>query len=125
MFGCTCNCSFIRLFLKFWFTKKSCDWTGTQIDIENHIKIDHAILGDMFKHKDEQMLPFDANINSGTLNLINAFCRRFVLYYHTNRDKAMVYFCIFLLGKRAEASRYTIGFSIYSTMNPNEKVNSK
>lgn len=103
----------------------SCDWSGTQKDIDDHFKTNHSDLGDMFKHNAHGYVPFNGHQNIGTLNLIDAFSRRFVFYYHTDCTESMVYFCVFLIGSPDEAMRYSIHFELHGGPNNPEKVNQR
>lgn len=101
----------------------SCDWSGIKCDLDDHFKNDHSNLGEMFNHKAQGCVPFDGTQKTGTLNLINAFGRRFVYYYHTDCTTSMVYMCVFLLGHSTEAKRYSVHFELHGGPNNREKVN--
>lgn len=76
----------------------------------------------MFQHHAQGCVPFDGNQKTGTMNLIDAFGRRFVFYYHTDCTLRMVYFCVFLLGHPDEAKRYLVNFVLHGGPNNREKV---
>lgn len=77
----------------------------------------------MFKQNGQGYVPFDGTQQTATVNLCDAFGRRFVFYYHTDCTAGMVYFCVFLLGQPTEAKRYSVSFELHGGPNNREKVN--
>lgn len=58
----------------------------------------------------------------GTLNLVNAFSRHFVFFYYTDVGTGLVYFMVFLLGRRSTASRYYAEFQLNYASTLHERV---
>lgn len=89
------------------------------MDLENHIRVDHPNLGDFFTYFQDSSVMFNDENTYSSLNLINAFSRRFVFYYQSNSQTKTVIFMIYLLGRKEDAQHYFTEFKIKS---PNAKI---
>lgn len=92
------------------------------MDLENHIRADHPNLGDFFTYFQDSSVMFNDQNGYSSLNLISAFNRRFVFYYHSNLQTKMVIFIIYLLGRKEDAQHYFTEFKIKSPAAKIEKV---
>lgn len=93
------------------------------MDFEQHLKIDHEELGEPFMYFQESTIRFNDEQTVSSINLINAFSRKFVLFYRSDVAKRMTYFIIFLLGRKSDAENYLINFEILSKDSKYRKVN--
>ncbi|XP_065085223.1 uncharacterized protein LOC135707339 isoform X2 [Ochlerotatus camptorhynchus] len=92
----------------------SCNWSGLQRDIEEHLRNDHAILGKPFSYYQESEIPFSAANSRGSIKLVDAFSKQFLFYFSSNVATKMVYFMIIYFGRREEAKQYYYEFQIRS-----------
>lgn len=56
------------------------------------------------------------------MNLIEAFNKKFVFYYYADYGKKIVYFLIYLIGRKDDANKYIIDFEIVIPNNDFRKV---
>lgn len=96
------------------FLNFSCNWTGLQRDIEEHLRNDHAVLGNPFSYYQESEIPFSATNSRGSIKLVDAFSKQFLFYFSSNVATKMVYFMIIYFGRREEAKQYYYEFEIRS-----------
>lgn len=57
-------------------------------------------------------MSFVSNESSETINLIDAFSKRFLFFYNSKADSPNVIFMIALLGRRSDAQKYLIDFEL-------------
>lgn len=96
-----------------------CHWTGLQHEIENHLRMDHVVLGNAFSYYQESEIPFSTTKSRGSIKLVDAFSKQFLFYFFSNASTQMVYFMIIYFGRREEARQYYYEFDIRS-LNENE-----
>lgn len=104
--------------LKVWI----CTWSGLQDDLPSHFLSSHAALGNALPYLAHSFIPFKSDVTYSTLNLVDACGRKFVFYYNSNSNTQMVYFIIFLIGSKDEASQYVYEFEIKSPAEKYRKV---
>ncbi|XP_058832885.1 E3 ubiquitin-protein ligase sina-like isoform X2 [Topomyia yanbarensis] len=89
-----------------------CNWTGLQHEIENHLLKGHPVLGNPFSYFQESEIPFSEAKSMGSIKLVDAFSKQFLLYFFSNATTKMVYFMIIYFGRREEAQQYYYEFEI-------------
>lgn len=93
------------------------------MDFTDHIQTDHSNLGECFTYfQDSSVLFNDDSHTIVSMNLVNAFARRFVFFYKSNSSTKMVSFMIFLLGRKLDATHYYIEFVIKSPQEAQRRV---
>lgn len=111
-------CKCIGQTLNVWI----CSWIGLQDDLPSHFLSSHPALGNALPYLAHSFIPFKSDVTYSTLNLVDACRRKFVFYYNSNSSTQMVYFIIFLIGSKDEASQYVYEFEIKSPAEKYRKV---
>lgn len=95
----------------------SCKWKGQPSNLEEHFRQYHSEQTS-FEWFQSAIVPFDEKNTIGTVNMINAFNKMFVFHYFSDSKTKMIYFLIYLIGRKEDAEHFTYEFVIKS---PNEK----
>ncbi|XP_055595841.1 E3 ubiquitin-protein ligase siah-1-like [Uranotaenia lowii] len=91
-----------------------CQWNGFQMDIEEHLKNDHAEFGSAFTYFQELDIPFNESKSTCSLKVVDAFSKLFLFHYSLKVSTKMVYFMIIYFGRREEAQQYFYELEIRS-----------
>lgn len=85
---------------------------GKQSDLAEHIKTAHPTLGDFYKYWQEGSVEYLRQRSISTMNIIDAFNKKFVFYYCSQQTSSVVVFLIFLVGRREDSQKYLVDFEL-------------
>lgn len=91
-------------------------------EMDEHFVKDHPLGGSFTHFETGQEIPFNETSTISTINLINAFNKTFVFYYLSNSLTKMIYFVIFLLGRKSDAENFCYELGIKSPSEAQRKV---
>lgn len=89
-----------------------CDWNGSLTEIEDHLKTVHATAREPYNYWQNEGVPFFRNVTHQFINVIDAFNKKFIIYYRAAAEDSNVSFLIFLLGRKIDAQKYIVDFEV-------------
>lgn len=81
-------------------------------NFEDHLKSDHGNLRPSFNYWHTDAMPFLPNQTVETINMVDAFNKKFIFYYSSKAGSSNVSFMIFLLGRKLNAQKYLVDFEL-------------
>lgn len=100
-----------------------CDWVGLQDDFISHLSIAHPeVAANTMTYLTNESIPFNSERNNTFLGIIDAFNKKFVFYYLSNTKTRMIYFVIFMIGRKEKAAQFLYEFEIKSPAEKYRKV---